>query len=116
MFKRIGKKIKTLAKVVCWIGIIQSVLIAMASFVCAALINSTAITAFEDTAATGLIGESVALIVIGILILLLGPLCSWIGSFVLYGYGELIDKCTSIENYLLSQNQMSQEEEIVITE
>lgn len=36
-------------------------------------------------------------ILIGFIILILGILASWIGSFVLYGLGELISKSSSIE-------------------
>jgi len=63
MFDNIGGKIKTLAKVVCWIGIIVSVILG--------LLSRNAIT---------------ALLFIGI-----GSLGSWIGSFMTYGFGQLIE-------------------------
>ena len=63
MFDNIGGKIKTLAKVVCWIGIVASVILG--------LLSRNAIT---------------ALLFIGI-----GSLGSWIGSFMTYGFGQLIE-------------------------
>ena len=68
MFDNIGGKIKTLAQVVCWIGIIASFLIGII------LIKQD-----EDTA------------LIGLLVLILGSLFSWIGSFMTYGFGQLIE-------------------------
>ena len=63
MFDNIGGKIKTLAKVVCWIGIVASVILG--------LLSRNVIT---------------ALLFIGI-----GSLGSWIGSFMTYGFGQLIE-------------------------
>lgn len=68
MFDNIGGKIKTLAQVVCWIGIIASVII---GFVMMAQDDDTAFA--------------------GILIMVLGSLGSWIGSFMTYGFGQLIE-------------------------
>ena len=63
MFDNIGGKIKTLAKVVCWIGIVASVILG--------LLSMNVIT---------------ALLIMGI-----GSLSSWIGSFMTYGFGQLIE-------------------------
>ena len=63
MFDNIGGKIKGFAKVVCGIGIAISVIIG--------LLSLNAIT---------------ALLIIGI-----GSLSSWIGSFMTYGFGQLIE-------------------------
>lgn len=68
MFDNIGSKIKTLAQVICWIGIIASVIIGFVLMV-----------QDEDTA------------FIGILTMILGSLGSWIGSFMTYGFGQLIE-------------------------
>ena len=70
MFDDIGGKIKTVAKVVCWVGIIMSVITGI-------VLISTANT-------------------VGILTIIVGSLGSWIGSFTLYGFGELIEKTTEI--------------------
>ena len=80
MFDNIGSKLKTLAKVLCWIGIVLSVVAAIVMFTAASYSNS---------------GESY--VVMGLITLIVGPLLSWVNSFVLYGFGELIDKTSSIE-------------------
>lgn len=78
MFSNIGKKIKTLATVIVWIGIICSVVIAFAVSV-------------ETT------------FVIGILYFIIGCLFSWISNFFVYAFGEIVDNCeqqTAILNQL----------------
>ena len=70
MFENIGEKIKTLALVTTWVGIITSIL---SGFIL-------------------LIGGAVE----GLLIMILGSLGSWIGSFVLYGFGQLITNTDAI--------------------
>ena len=74
MFDDIGSKIKTLARVVCWIGI--------------ALTGITGILVMSRE-----FGDNV---LFGGAILIVGPLSSWIGSSFLYGFGELIEKTTEI--------------------
>lgn len=80
MFENIGKKIKSLTKFVCWVGIIASIVAAI-GMMCS--------------------GDDV-LIIIGVILLFVGPIMAWIGSFVMYGFGELVDRTTSIETYLRS--------------
>ena len=70
MFENIGRKIKTLAETLCWLGIVVSVL-----------------------AGLTITGKD---IIVGLLVLIIGSLCSWIGSFFAYGFGELIEKTTEI--------------------
>lgn len=69
MFNNIGSKIKSLATVICWIGIIGSV------------IGGVALMCNDDE----------ELIVIGIITALFGSLFSWIGCFFLYGFGQLVE-------------------------
>ena len=73
MFENIGKKIKSLATILCWVGIIAYVIAAIITFY------------IDDD-----------LIGIGFLLLIVGPLMSWVGSFFIYGFGELIDKTCDI--------------------
>ena len=68
MFDNIGRKIKSLSQFVCWIGIICSV------------ISGIVITASDED-----------LMFLGFLIMIIGPLVSWISSFTLYGFGQLIE-------------------------
>lgn len=73
MFDNIGNKIKTLAKVVCFIGIVSSLI-------------------------TGIVLGNLLSSGVGLVIIILGCLLSWIGSFFTYGFGELIEKTTEIAN------------------
>ncbi len=68
MFSNIGGKIKSLAQVITWLGIIVSV-----------IWGFVLMATDED------------LIPAGLIIALLGSLISWISSFVLYGFGQLIE-------------------------
>ena len=72
MFKNIGSKIKMLAKVTCWVGVIGSVLGGLI-----ALINA-------------MDGDD-SLIPIAFVMLIGGPILSWIGSWITYGFGQLIE-------------------------
>ena len=65
MFDNIGQKIKKLATVICWIGIVFSVMIGL-TFMRASILTGFTIAA-------------------------LGALSSWIGSLFTYGYGQLIE-------------------------
>ncbi len=80
MFDNIGKKIKSLANILCWVGIVAYVFIAIVMF-------SIATAAYDKE----------LYIILGIIFLFVGPLMSWISSFFMYGFGELIDKACDIE-------------------
>ena len=71
MFENIGEKIKGLAKVICVIGIIISVIFGLYFL------------AGEENPA-------------GVIFMLIGPIASWASTLVLYGFGELIDRTTEI--------------------
>lgn len=73
MFDNIGGKIKVLAKVICWIGIACSCLVGIVMW------NE----AVE--------WEEPALFFSGLLIAGIGSLASWLSSFVLCGFGQLIE-------------------------
>jgi len=68
MFENIGSKIKAVAKVVCWIGIIASIIIGIV-----------------------LIAQDEDMAFVGFLVMALGSLGSWIGSFMTYGFGQLVE-------------------------
>lgn len=74
MFDNIGGKIKGLAKVICWIGIIASVIIGFTMF-------------------------TTEMFLVGFLIIVLGSLFSWIGSFTAYGFGQLIENTDKMVEY-----------------
>ena len=72
----VGGTMKVLAKVLCWIGIIGS-------FVWAIILLSDAekVSSAVEKTYRGF----------GFAVLILGPLFSWVSSFFLYGFGELIE-------------------------
>lgn len=84
MFENIGKKIKGLSKIICYIEIAISFIIGVA------------LLGIASEMSYG--GEPLA--IIGIIILVVGSLFSWIGSFFMYGFGELIDNSTIIRQNL----------------
>ncbi len=83
MFKNISGKIKTLAQTICWIGIIISVIVGLYIFIT---------TIIKSNNAAIIVTGSLT----GILYLIIGPILSWVGSFLMYGFGELIEKTCKI--------------------
>ena len=82
MYDNIGEKIKGLAKA----GFIVEAI--------AAVITGIALMVSADY-----------LIIVGVLVLLLGPIVAWVSSWLLYGFGELIDNvCTIAANTRTSKN------------
>ncbi len=77
MYENISKKIKIYAKVFCWFGIIASIVGAIVCFVYGAAIS-------------------------GLVLLIFGPISSWLGSLIPYGFGEIIERVTSIDNKMRS--------------
>ena len=76
MFNNIGRKIKALAKVICWAGILSSV-----------LIGFSAVSSINDEVA----GFISLVSIIGF-----GSFGSWVGSLAFYGFGELIENSAII--------------------
>ena len=74
MYDNIGGKIKGLAK---------------ASFIVAAIA--------EVITGIALMAADEDLILYGLLVLVVGPIVAWVSSWLLYGFGELIDKASDIE-------------------
>ena len=81
MFNNIGVKIKGLAKFICWAGIVICIIAGIIMLVQA-----------KDAYS----GVRPTLILIGLAIMIIGSLLSWIGSFLLYGFGELVDNSSKI--------------------
>ncbi len=95
MFDNIGNKIKILAKVLCWIGIVLCVIVAMVMFVLSSQTDSLQMDSVKSK-----------FLWCGFAFLILGPLFSWIGSFVLYGFGELINNSAIIAQQSNRSNQI----------
>ena len=87
MFDNIGGKIKTTATVICWIGITISILIGLVRLAEA-----------EENSATAFIG---------VLIMFVGSLTSWIGSFLLYGFGQLVENSDNLAWYVTKIHEKS---------
>ena len=83
MFSNIGGKIKVLAQVQCWLGIIGSIIYGIV------LISASTRMRYG--------GETVAL---GVAVMIGGSFLSWICSFFGYGFGELIERVQRIDNKL----------------
>lgn len=84
MFHNIGGKIKGLAKVLCLVGIAVSAIGAIALWCANSYYQST--------------------IVPGFIVLIVGSVGSWLSSLFTYGFGELIDRVTSIDEKQASQS------------
>ena len=89
MWSNIGHKIQVLAKVICWIGIVLSVIAGIAI-----IAGGSAVRSYGYTYNTG------STTLTGILVIVLGALGSWLGSLTLYGFGELICRTVSIDDKL----------------
>ena len=83
MFSNIGRKIKITAKVFCWIGIIISV----AGGVGMIVAGFSGMWTYAGSIVTILGGIGTAL---------LGSLLSWVGSFFMVGFGELVENSAEI--------------------
>ena len=81
MYDNISKKIMLLAKITFIVGAVFSVILGFGLII-----------AFPD--------DGVGAIV-GIFVMLLGGFLSWVSSWGLYGFGELIDKTCNIERNIL---------------
>ena len=73
MFSNIGWKIKTVAVVFCWFGIIGSIFIG--------IMYGTSLEVLPASAR----------VLVGILSIIFGSLLSWVSSFFIYGFGQLIE-------------------------
>ena len=73
MFNNIGSKIMCLAKFLCWVGIVLSVSIGLANIITGITLYGSAIT------------------LRGVLLILLGPISSYIAVLPLYGFGRLVE-------------------------
>ena len=104
MFNNIGKKIKGLAKFICWLGIIASVLLGiLVIFGGANLVNSFnsyyrgSYYAYYDN------GVSTASVISGLVVMVIGGVFSWLGSLALYGFGQLVDNSDAIRDELANK-------------
>ena len=99
MFKNVGRKIKVLAKIFFWIGVVCSVLmglgIAFGGNLVLSLIASSNTGFTQNVSLTG-----PASIITGAVVLIVGFLAAWLESLFVYGFGELIDNTSRIRRKL----------------
>lgn len=93
MFKNIGKKIKTLAKVVCWLGIIGGIISGLSLIAVGAAGSGIIVNANGSASFVG----GMALIIAGVILLVLLPLLAWVSSFMLYGFGDMVDNVSELK-------------------
>ena len=96
MFNNIGSKIMKLAKVLCWLGIIASVIAGILIMVVGANINASVSRSYYYSSSNS--NSNGSFILTGFLTMILGSLFSWIGSFFTYGFGQLIENTDYIRN------------------
>ena len=108
MFSNIGKKIKTLAVVlfiIMLIGVFAVGLIVM--------IRGTSV--IPGVNRRDMFFANTASVLVGIVIWCFGFLLSWIGSFFLYGFGELIDKTAENAKYTRRISDFLESQRILAT-
>lgn len=85
MFVDIGKKIKGVASFIFGVGVFISFLISLFVF-----------ASIEEWSYWY---DGAIIVFLGFLVIIIGSVISWLNSFMLYGFGELIDKtCEIAEN------------------
>ncbi len=102
MFSNIGRKIKGLAKFLCWFGIILSVVFGFL------IIFNTVNLSFNDNYGSyyrnAASAVNAASVIAGLLVMGIGSVCSWLSSLVLYGFGQLVENSDDIKQRLYSQS------------
>ena len=91
MFDNVGSNIKDGARIICWIGIISACIIGGMSIY-------NGITLQNDASGSA----SAVLVAQGIVILIAGSAASWVGSLLVYGFGELVENSDIIKRNLQS--------------
>lgn len=93
MFDNIGGKIKTVAATIAWLGIIGSIIIGI-------IIIAEANDSYYPSATETLSGW---------LVIIVGSLSSWVSSFTLYGFGQLIENTDIISSkYITNASDKAQ--------
>lgn len=96
MFDNIGKKLMGLAKFLCWVGIISSVIFAIVVFANSGVKEQRSGYGYYYNSYGSFYGKKW----LGWVTLILGPLSSWISSWMLYAFGEFVDDTAAIREKL----------------
>lgn len=97
MFNNIGHKIQKLAKAFCWIGIVFWTIKGID------LIGSLSMT--HQLTGSYVTASSAAGVLVSIVTIIVGVLVSWIGSLVLYAFGQLVE-----DTHAIRENTEAEEE------
>ncbi len=81
MFENPGRKIKGVAKFVCWVGIAASVIIGVIM-----VIGGVNLAGMR-----GSNGSGEMLLVSGVVVALIGSFASWVGALIVYGIGTMVE-------------------------
>ena len=92
MFRNIGKKIKGLASVLFWIQAVLYILTGI-GIIIFSIIGGDMLSQLGIRGGIAIVLGIIA----GLLIAGLGILFAWLGQFLLYGFGELVDKTADVE-------------------
>ena len=93
MYNNVGKTIKVVAVIFCWLGIIGCTIFSLIS-----ILNLYTGSFVPQEMRIALMKKYIVNLVLGIL-------ASWLGSLVLYGFGELIYKVDSIDSKLSEKDK-----------
>ena len=96
MFDNIGKKLMDVAKILCWLGIIASLILGIALIA----IGTADTSRYNDQATSS--------VITGIIIIVVGCITSWISSIALYGFGQLIEDNKAMRR-LMEENVAKQQ-------
>jgi len=88
LYQNIGEKIKSMAKAVFVLGTLASIIMGI-------IIIGEEV--FEYDAA------------FGVIMLIVGPIIAWVSSWITYGFGELIEKASSIDRKMNSNGNAKSE-------
>lgn len=94
MYDRVGSKLKAVAKVAAWLGIISSCISGITIISAGSRMSYSGVYGSSAMGAGGLLG--------GVVVIVVGSLFSWLSSLALYGFGELIEKATEMNEKLSS--------------
>ena len=106
MFRNMGGKIKKLAKFICWTCIVLSILggavLMLAGFAAQSILQEIELEFLQL--------DNMGILIVGVAVMVLGSLVSWLSSLFLYAFGELIDN-HSQETAML-RNEVSRKERL----
>ncbi|MBQ4451790.1 MAG: hypothetical protein II912_05395 [Clostridia bacterium] len=95
MFNNVGSKCKTLAKVLCWIGIAFSIIWGIVMMAASAL--------RVQGSGSGI------MVLYGLLVMILGSLASWLSSLSLYAIGEAAENSAIAANLAIKADKEREE-------